>query len=295
MREEVAIVPMQPSFVREALRAMLLSRLPGVGAAQFRTLFEHTSSPAEAWRVWKNRSFGQPRYPLKSPVRKGIKAGLAFIRAGGGGMAWFNGPGYPAQLGRLSEPPPILFWRGQLPMQKMAAVVGARNASAEALANVTEVVARLSAHGFGVISGGALGIDAAAHSSALQQGFQTIAVLGCGVDVVYPRSHGPLFAQIVAAGGALVSELMPGTPPQRSFFPTRNRIVAAWADLLVIVQASAKSGTLITARWAERSGVPVLVCTPAEGPAWEGNRRLLAAGAGLWSSAAVDQCVERRW
>jgi DNA processing protein len=129
--------------------------------------------------------------------------------------------------------------------------------------------------GFGVVSGGALGIDAAAHRGALAAGGVTFAVLGCGVDVVYPDRHGALFAEIARAGG-LVSEYLPGTPPRSWQFPVRNRLVAALAEATIVVEAKAGSGALITARLARELGRRVLAA-----PGSAGCDALIASGAAL--------------
>ena len=126
--------------------------------------------------------------------------------------------------------------------------------------------------GFTIVSGGALGIDAAAHQGALEVGAPTFAVLGCGVDVVYPDRHAALFAQIAATGG-LLSEFPPGTPPRGKQFPSRNRIVAALAQAVLVVEAREASGALVTARLALALGRPLYAV-----PGSAGTDRLLTSG-----------------
>ncbi len=126
--------------------------------------------------------------------------------------------------------------------------------------------------GFTIVSGGALGIDAAAHQGALEVGAPTFAVLGCGVDVVYPDRHAALFAEIVAAGG-LLSEFPLGTPPRGKQFPSRNRIVAALANAVLVVEAREASGALVTARLALQLGRPLYAI-----PGSAGTDRLIASG-----------------
>lgn len=120
-----------------------------------------------------------------------------------------------------------------------------------------EMAAGLARSGVTVVSGGAIGIDGVAHRAALDAGGHTVAVLGSGIDVAYPPEHAPLFAEIVASGGALLSELPDGAPPTRWTFPKRNRIVAALSEAVVVVQAGLRSGALITAAAARRLGVAV--------------------------------------
>jgi DNA processing protein len=126
--------------------------------------------------------------------------------------------------------------------------------------------------GFTIVSGGALGIDAAAHEGALEVGAPTFAVLGCGVDVVYPDRHAGLFAQIAAVGG-LLSEFPPGTPPRGRQFPSRNRIVAALAEAVLVVESREASGALVTARLALEMGRPLYAV-----PGSAGTDRLISAG-----------------
>lgn len=267
----------------ELLAAVRLSRLPGVGAAGFKTLVTTHGSPSAALAAWL-AVLPQQRLSLpqvsrrKAATGEGLAAAERFLAAGGLGWHW-GGAGYPGRLGDVSEPPPVLFGRGLLPVEPMVAVVGTRRADAVGLALAERLGGALAAAGRAVVSGGAAGIDAAAHRGALAAGGRTVAVLGCGVDVVFPRAHADLFAEIVARG-ALLSELLPGTPPRPGFFPTRNRIVAGLAEETIVVQAPARSGALLTAEHARRAGRRVRVVAPPEaGPLWAGNRSLLDAGA----------------
>jgi DNA processing protein len=155
----------------------------------------------------------------------------------------------------------------------VVAIVGARAATGRGCEAARALAAGLGAAGVGVVSGGAFGIDAAAHEGALDAGAPTWAVLGCGVDVVYPDRHGPLF-DAIAAQGALLSELPPGTPPRARQFPARNRLVVALADAVVVVEAALRSGALITASFARKQGRPLFAR-----PGSPGTDALLRAGA----------------
>jgi len=163
--------------------------------------------------------------------------------------------GYPAVLRTLPDAPPVLYVRGEIrPADAVAvAVVGARRASPYGVAVAEWLGAELSRAGVVVVSGLARGIDAAAHRGAMQAGGRTIAVLGCGPDVVYPPEHAGLMAHIVEAG-AVLTEFPPGTPPLRHQFPRRNRIISGLALGVVVVEGRADSGALITADWALAQG-----------------------------------------
>jgi len=177
--------------------------------------------------------------------------------------------GYPQRLLALSDAPAVLWVRGRVPANgaRAVAVVGARAASGAGCARARELARDLSGKGIVIISGGAFGIDAAAHEGALTAAAApTFAVLGCGVDVTYPDRHGPLFSRIVATGG-LLSEYALGTPPRAGQFPARNRIIAALGDAVIVVEAAYRSGALITAALARSLGRPVLAVPGSSGTA----------------------------
>ena len=182
-------------------------------------------------------------------------------RAGEHGVAplVFGAPDYPAALAAIPDPPPVLWCRGR-PAALAApavAIVGSRSGSPYAREVAARLGADLAGCGVAVVSGLARGVDAAAHRGALAAGGVTIAVLGCGADIVYPPEHGPLLAQL-AAQGAAVSELAPGAPPRPFHFPRRNRIISGLSLAVVVVEASERSGSLITARCAAEQGREVM-------------------------------------
>ncbi|MFI5307773.1 MAG: DNA-processing protein DprA [Polyangiales bacterium] len=194
-------------------------------------------------------------------------------------------PGWPASLARLPDPPARLRIAGELPsLVGAVAVVGTRYASDDALDFAHELGRALAAVGRTVISGGALGVDAAAHRGALEGGGATVAVLATGFDRPYPPSHGPLFARI-ADRGALLTENDDGSPPVGFAFLARNRLIAALAEAVVVVQAPARSGALSTAALAKRLEKPVFAVPYAP---WEvrgeGCVRLLRTGALICTS-----------
>lgn len=167
--------------------------------------------------------------------------------------------GWPGRLEHLAAPPDRLWLRGQLPPEAApsVAVVGARRASPGALLTAAEIAYQLAGAGVTVISGLARGVDGAAHRGCLDGGGTTIAVLGCGIDVCYPAEHGGLRDR-VAEHGCVISEDGGTAAPVTWRFPRRNRLIAALAEAVVVVEATARSGALSTARWAADLGREVL-------------------------------------
>ncbi|MBK9031240.1 MAG: DNA-protecting protein DprA [Myxococcales bacterium] len=189
--------------------------------------------------------------------------------------------GYPARLRALTRPP-TLDGVGRLPGPGPAvALVGSRAVRAEAARTAAALAAHAAGHGATVVSGGAIGVDTAAHRGALAAGGVTVVVLGTGIDVVYPdRNHG-LFADVIRGGGALLSMFPRGQPPRRGHFVARNAVIAALADVVVVVAAERGSGSLHTARAATRLGRRLVAV-----PGTAGTDALLAAGAGVIESVA---------
>ncbi|KJY82484.1 DNA processing protein DprA [Vibrio galatheae] len=163
---------------------------------------------------------------------------------------------YPQLLDQAVGSPPILFIRGSLTClsEPQIALVGSRNASVDALSNARRFAHALVEHGIVVTSGLALGVDGYAHDGALQGKGRTLAVLGCGLDTVYPARHRQLADRIVAENGALVSEFHPSAKPKADHFPRRNRIISGLSLGVLVVEAAEKSGSLITARYAVEQG-----------------------------------------
>lgn len=166
---------------------------------------------------------------------------------------------YPAWLRMVPDPPAVLWVRGDVGVFDLTsvAIVGSRGASQYATTVARRLAAGLAGAGIAVTSGMARGVDGAAHAGCLEAGGRTIAVLGTGVDVVYPKEHAAL-AERIAGTGLLVSELEPGAPPEAWHFPRRNRIISGLSRAVVVVEASEKSGSLITARLALEQGREVM-------------------------------------
>jgi DNA processing protein len=164
---------------------------------------------------------------------------------------------YPSRLRRVDLPPPVLFLHGDpaaLDRARAVAIVGTRRPTGVGRATAGRIAEAVSGLGVTIVSGLALGIDAAAHAAAVRLGTPTIAVIGGGHDRLYPAGHRGLARAIAAGGGAVVSEFAPDTVPTRGTFPRRNRIISGLADATVVVEAGARSGALTTAAWALEQG-----------------------------------------
>jgi DNA processing protein len=212
-------------------------------------------------------------------------------------------PEYPRLLAEIADPPTRIWIRGDhalLPSTAVA-VIGARAASPEGLIAASEIAFDLARAGIVVVSGLARGIDAAAHRGALDAGGKTIAVLGTGIDRVYPAENDLLHEEI-ASSGLLITELPPGTPPLEWHFPRRNRIISGLSRAVVVVEARDKSGSLITARLAADQGRDVMaVPGTIVGGRNRGANALLRDGAKLVESAVdilqelgLDESLARR-
>ena len=198
---------------------------------------------------------------------------------------------YPKQLSELTDAPYGIFYRGSLPVpdQFRVAIVGARMCSEYGRAIAREIARELALHDVAVVSGMARGIDAAGHRGALDSGGDTYAVFGCGVDICYPNYHRQLYDEIRRHGG-LLSEYPPGTEPLPCFFPQRNRLISVLSDVVLIIEAKAKSGSLITADFALEQGRDVYALPGrVTDDLSYGCNRLIAQGAGILLS--VEDCL----
>ena len=168
---------------------------------------------------------------------------------------------YPKALLNIDDPPFNLFYKGDLEWiskNNIVAIVGSRNCTPYGVEMTKLIVKDLCKKGIGIISGGARGIDTVAHKEALNNDGKTISVLGNGIDIVYPRENYNLF-NLISNKGCLMSEFLPGTPPNSYNFPRRNRIISALSDLVIVIEAGEKSGSLITANCALNQGKDVAV------------------------------------
>lgn len=271
---------------REAHDLLLLDRLPRVGPVKVRALVRRFGSAGAALRarhadfaavVGRDAAHARRDPTLASQVEEGLsRAARLDIEV----VTWSDA-GYPAALRQLADPPPVLFLRGRTELLggPGVTVVGARRATERARDTAGRLGARLASAGVRVVSGLALGVDGAAHAGALGVDGPTVAVLGTGADVAYPRAHAHLFGKI-AERGLLVSEFLPGTSAAPHHFPRRNRILAALSGTTVVVEAGARSGALITVDHALDLGREVwAVPGPIERSFSAGSNRLLADGA----------------
>jgi len=286
----VSAVPPGPAHGhdREAeVRALLtLDALPGVGLVRLKHVVQAFGSarralavPVHDFEAVAGRGTAAARH--EPALAAQIEGALALAAKRGMEICTWTSPDYPPVLLHLHDPPPVLFLLGRrdLLSTSIVTVVGARRATARSRDVAERLSGALARAGVTVASGLALGIDAAAHRGALAGGGPTIAVLGRGADEAYPRAHRPLFRRI-AAEGLIVSEFLPGTPPLPHHFPRRNRILAALSRAVVVVEAAATSGSLITVDHALDLGIDVwAVPGPIEVATCEGSNRLIAEGA----------------
>lgn len=191
---------------------------------------------------------------------------------------------YPARLEEMPDQPYALYVKGNLPDSgtKKAAVIGARRCTPYGEKYAIDFARALASSGVEIISGMARGIDGMGHRGALLAGGKTYAVLGCGVDVCYPREHIGLYSDILEQGGGIISELPPGTAPLPRNFPARNRIISGLSDAVLVMEAGKKSGSLITVDMALEQGRDVYALPgPVNSTLSDGCNRLIRQGAGI--------------
>jgi DNA processing protein len=239
------------------------------------------TAPRAELEPWLRRLRG-PEWP--DPA--GIERDLEWLAGARRTLLTADDPRYPPQLAAVPGMPPALFVEGDpaLLSQPQVAIVGSRAATAAGRETAFDLAARLATLGFAITSGLATGIDAQAHRGALSARGVTIAVCGTGLDRVYPAEHRELAARI-AASGALVSEFPTGTAPQAHNFPRRNRLMSGLARGVLVVEAAARSGSLITARLAGEQGREVMAVPGSiHNPLARGCHRLIRDGAALVES-----------
>lgn len=242
------------------------NHINGIGAVRTGQLLKRFETLREAWKASKTdlqfagiseklaeqivffRNKTDPQELTESILARNIKISIR------------TEDDYPHLLKEIDNPPTVLYYVGNLPEQsmKLMAIVGTRKMTSYGQ-NVAEELGRfLSDNGIGVVSGLARGIDGAAQGAVVNNGGSTYAVLGCGVDHIYPPEHRNL-ARLIVKNGAVISEYAPGTHPDRTNFPQRNRIISGMSSGAIIVEAGEKSGSLITARFAAEQGREVFV------------------------------------
>ncbi|GAB4536801.1 MAG: DNA-processing protein DprA [Anaerolineae bacterium] len=237
------------------------SRVPGIGPVRLRALLDHFGDVRQAWEASSAtlRALGFDRRTIESFVvqrsRLDLAAELARVKQQGVTVLTWDSPNYPSLLMSIPDPPPVLYVRGELlPRDDWAlAVVGTRRATVYGREATRTLVSGLAASGVTIVSGLARGIDTHAHQIALDVGGRTIAVLGSGVDIIYPAQNYKLAHRIVE-NGALVSEYPLGTQPEGGNFPRRNRIISGLSLGVLVVEGSKRSGAMITADYAVDQG-----------------------------------------
>jgi DNA processing protein len=269
---------------------LALTLVPGVGARTFHRLIHRFGSPARVFTAPRRHLEQIPGLKgdiieaIRSPsLEKAAGKEMARLRELGIRIIRWGRKEYPNFLANIADPPPLLYIKGAFVQEdeRAVAVVGSRNASAYGL-NVCKRLCRdLAWQGWTVVSGMARGIDSAAHSGALAGNGRTLAVMGTGLDVVYPRENRKL-SESIAASGAILTEFPLGTPPEPGNFPLRNRLISGLSLGVVVVEATAKSGSLITARMAlEQDRQVFAVPGPIGQQGVEGPHRLIKEGAKL--------------
>jgi DNA processing protein len=271
---------------------LTLLRTPSIGPAMLRTSVTRHGSASGALEALRRgdspRDLGaEARRWLDAPDQARIEADLAWLDSPDHHLLGWDDPDYPALLREIPGAPAALFVDGDptLLWMPQVAVVGSRSASEHGLAICRRFARTLASAGFTIISGMADGIDGAAHQATLDADARTIAVLGTGPDLVYPRKHHAL-ARRIAARGALVSEFPPGTAARPEHFPRRNRIISGLALGTLVVEAGLRSGSLITARCASDQGREVFAIPGSiNNPLARGCHQLIRDGARLTESA----------
>jgi DNA processing protein len=259
----------------------------GIGAVRLQSLRDHFGDLALAWHapVDALQAAGLSLKLAERVVlmRTGVNLDefLTRITAQDIEILTWDDELYPPRLKEIDQPPPVLYVRGNLTLEDSwaVAVVGTRRVSTYGRQVAEELGSFLAVNGVTVVSGLARGVDAIAHQSAIKSGGRTIAVLGCGLDRIYPPEHAQLAGKIMASG-ALISDYPPGTPPDASNFPPRNRIISGLTMATVVVEAGETSGALITAQFAIDQGREVFA-VPGNilAPQSKGTNRLIVQGA----------------
>ncbi len=273
--------------MRDDLARLRLIRTESVGPITYRRLLSRFETPGEALAALPALArLGGRSAPLVIPAETEIEKEWRRLERLGGRFLFLGGPAYPPYLAQLPDAPPALAVLGDISLlsQKSIGMVGARNASANGMRFAEQLAAEL-AGALCVASGLARGIDAAAHEGAMRTG-KTIAVIAGGLDVPYPPEHAGL-QQRIAQNGAVVAEAPLGTAPLARHFPKRNRIIAGLTLGLVVIEAAARSGSLLTARLAAEAGREIFAVPggPLD-PRSQGGNELLRQGAHLTENAA---------
>lgn len=280
-----------------------LNSVEGIGTVSAAKLLEYFKTPEEVYRADGNSLAAvigeRQRGCIQEAQKQDVQSQYEKLQEKGICFYPFYHPAYPKRLKQIPDVPFGIYVKGKLPQdnRRSVAIVGARNCSAYGKYVAEQFSARLAAEGIQIVSGMARGIDGIAGEAALKAGGDTYAVLGCGVDICYPPAHAGLYRNICEKGGVL-STYLPGTKPSPGQFPPRNRIISGLADVVLVVEARQKSGTLITVDMALEQGKEVYV-VPGRitDRLSDGCNRLLSQGAGAALSPAqfVEELSSTIW
>jgi DNA processing protein len=259
----------------------------GIGAVRLRALLDYFGDAESAWAASPFDLVAAGLSPKLAErvlqVRNNVNLDEVLAQAEKNQiriLTWDDAE-YPSHLKEIDQPPPVLYMRGDVTAEDnwSVAIVGTRAVTPYGR-QVTEELANVLAHnGVTIVSGLARGVDAVAHSAAIKAGGRTLAVLGSGVDKIYPPEHRSL-AEKIMSQGAVISDYAPGTPPESANFPPRNRIISGLSMAVVVIEAGDTSGALITAEFAVEQGRDVFaVPGPVYGPQSKGTNRLISNGA----------------
>jgi len=274
------------------------SLVKGIGAVRFQALLDYFGDPQIAWGAPTGalRDIGLSEKVIDNlvKVRSSVDLDMIWdqIESKGISILIQSDEGYPKHLKELNQPPPVLYKQGDLIAEDVwaIAIVGTRRVTAYGRQVAEDIAGGLARNGITIISGLARGVDSIAHQAALDAGGRTIAVLGSGIDRIYPPENRQLAEKIVA-NGALISEYFPGTAPEASNFPQRNRLISGLSMAVIVIEAGQSSGALITASFAADQGREVFaVPGNINSPASMGTNRLILDGAHPLLS--VDQVLE---
>jgi len=278
-----------------------LTLVPGIGGETQRRLLQSFGLPEAVFAAGMKAltdvvGAAQAERLLAFDGTAGIEAATIWAEAPGNRILTLADADYPQALLECADPPTLIYVKGSAPLLngKSLAIVGSRNPTPQGEANASAFAAELAAAGLSIVSGLALGIDAAAHRGAMKAGGHTIAVIGTGADRIYPARNREL-AHAICEHGAILSEFPLGTPPLPGNFPRRNRLIAGLSRGCLVVEAAARSGSLITARLAADFGREVFAIPGSiHSPLSKGCHQLIRQGAKLVESAQ-DVLEELGW
>jgi DNA processing protein len=274
--------------MKNDLHRLRLTRTESVGPITYRRLLNRFPDPAEALAALPDLArAGGRSAPLRVPAEGDVEREFAALTRMGGKFLFLGEPDYPEYLAELPDAPSVLAVLGDVSLLSARSIgmIGARNASAGGLRFTEQLASELAAHDLVIVSGLARGIDAAAHEGAMRTG-RTVAVIAGGLDVPYPPENAALQKRI-AENGAVVAEAPLGTAPLARHFPKRNRIIAGLSLGLVVIEAAARSGSLLTVRLANEAGREIFAVPGAPlDPRSKGGNELIRQGAHLTETAA---------